>query len=253
MKSNVSTSFVRVLFAIVSLGLASLVRGEDAAAVSPMIGAWRVAGTVERVMIITPEYWVQTSYDQAGRRFVHTFGGTYSAHGEITRGTVQFDSGNPQGVGESFTVDVQSNGAELTIIQEDNSAETWTRIDGGEGALAGVWRISGRHVDGAFTAMPLRARRTLKILSGTRFQWVAMNLETGEFSGTGGGTYTLRDGKYVENIEFFSRDPNRVGASLEFEAEVSGDTWQHRGVSSAGAPIHEVWTRFQPGAAATEG
>lgn len=58
------------------------------------------------------------------------------------------------------------------------------------------------------------ARKTIKILSGTRFQWAAINSETGEFFGTGGGNYTFKDGKYTENIEYFSRDASRVGASL---------------------------------------
>ena len=59
----------------------------------------------------------------------------------------------------------------------------------GENALAGNWRMSGRKNGDQFTENPLRARRTYKLLTGTRFQWMAINIETGEFSGTGGGTY----------------------------------------------------------------
>ena len=63
-------------------------------------------------------------------------------------------------------------------------------------------------------------RKTMKILSGTRFQWIAYNTETKAFMGTGGGTYTTLDGKYTENIGFFSRDDSRVGASLQFDYEL---------------------------------
>jgi hypothetical protein len=52
----------------------------------------------------------------------------------------------------------------------------------------------------------------------------------------------LVDGKYTEKIEFFSRDNNRVGAELSFEAEVKGKEWIHSGKSSKGDPIKEIWT-----------
>jgi hypothetical protein len=87
------------------------------------------------------------------------------------------------------------------------------------------------------------ARRTMKILSGTRFQWIAYNTETKEFFGTGGGTYQTQNGKYTENIEFFSRDNSRVGSRLEFDFAVDGGNWNHKGLSSKGDPIDEIWTR----------
>ena len=91
--------------------------------------------------------------------------------------------------------------------------------------------------------MPLAARRTLKVLTGSRFQWIAMNIETGEFSGTGGGRYRFADGVYTETIEFFSRDASRVGASLEFKGRVLDGNWHHEGRSSRGDPIYEIWSR----------
>ena len=72
---------------------------------------------------------------------------------------------------------------------------------------------------------------------------MAINTETKEFSGTGGGTYTFKDGKYTENIEFFSRDSSRVGASLSFDVSVANNICTHKGLSSKGEPIHEEWSR----------
>jgi hypothetical protein len=91
--------------------------------------------------------------------------------------------------------------------------------------------------------MQMGPRKTLKICSGGRFQWMAINPETKEFFGTGGGTYTLKDGKYTETLEFFSRDNSRVGASLGFDAKVEGNKWQHTGKSSKGDRVNEVWTK----------
>lgn len=139
-----------------------------------------------------------------------------------------------------FSYQLSSNA--LTLERE--SKVTWTRIDDHQSDLAGCWRITARvGNDGTLNAMPQGARKTLKIMSGTRFQWFAINPSTRQFSGTGGGTYTLADGKYTETIEFFSRDKSRVGSSLSFDAKVDGGTWDHSGKSSTGNPVHEIWTR----------
>ena len=82
----------------------------------------------------------------------------------------------------------------------------------------------------------------MKILSGTRFQWIAYNSDTGEFLGTGGGTYTTAKGVYTEHIEFFARDNSRVGAKLPFSFELKDGKWHHSGKSSKGDPIYEVWS-----------
>jgi hypothetical protein len=87
------------------------------------------------------------------------------------------------------------------------------------------------------------ARKTIKLLSGQRFQWAAINTDTGEFFGTGGGTYSFREGQYTEHIEFFSRESSRVGMSLSFSGRVEGRNWYHSGKSSRGEPISEVWSR----------
>jgi hypothetical protein len=60
--------------------------------------------------------------------------------------------------------------------------------------------------------------------------------------GTGGGTYSTLDGEYTENIEFFSRDDTRVGFSLKFDFELIDGDWTHKGLSSKGDPIHEIWS-----------
>src|SRR3546814_10510308 len=171
-------------------------------------------------------------------------GGTFSYEGSMISGTLEFNSEAPQQVGEHFSLPIKLNGDQLTVTYDDGRSEKWTRVDNASDNLAGVWRITRRKNDGKMNEIPLRARRTLKILTGTRFQWAAINVETGEFSGTGGGTYTFKNGKYTENIEFFSRDNSRVGMSLSFEGDLQGDDWHHQGKSSKGDPIYEVWSRF---------
>ena len=60
--------------------------------------------------------------------------------------------------------------------------------------------------------------------------------------GTGGGSYTTIDGQYIESIEFFSRDDTRVGASLKFDFDIIDAHWHHKGFSSKGDPLHEIWS-----------
>ena len=125
----------------------------------------------------------------------------------------------------------------------NGTQQPWARIDEGRDKLAGVWRITGRMVDGKVNQMQRGDRKTLKLISGTRFQWMAINPATKEFFGTGGGTYTFIDGKYTEHIEFFSRDSSRVGATLVFEGSVKDGVWNHSGKSSKGEPLNELWTK----------
>jgi hypothetical protein len=86
------------------------------------------------------------------------------------------------------------------------------------------------------------ARKTMKILSGTRFQWIAYDTDTKQFLGTGGGTYTTQQGEYAERIEFFSKDETRVGLRLKFNYALKDGDWEHSGLSSKGDPIHEIWS-----------
>ena len=91
-----------------------------------------------------------------------------------------------------------------------------------------------------------RPRKTMKILLGGYFQWTAYDTERFSFYGAGGGTYRATAGTYTETIDYFSRDNNKVGISLGFEYEKKGVDWYHKGFSSRGDPLHEIWTFRTP-------
>lgn len=154
---------------------------------------------------------------------------------------VEFHTDNPEMVGQEFSFEILLSDSELEIVGSDM---TFSRIDNGDpGKLNGAWLMSGRMRDGELQSRDTdRPRKTMKILSGTRFQWIAYNTETKQFMGTGGGTYTTIEGTYTENIEFFSRDNSRVGARLEFDFSVVDGDWHHKGFSSKGDPLYEVWS-----------
>lgn len=211
---------------------------------SDLEGAWQAEGSPQRVALWIDGYFTYTVYQEDQPQFISTFGGALSPDGQALAGTLDFHSMDQEAVGQPFRLEVMRMGDGLEVTFPDGRKERWIRIDSAENALSGVWRITQRDNNGALQAMPLRARRTLKILSGTRFQWVAMNVETGEFSGTGGGTYQFGQGQYIEHLNFFSRDSSRVGQDLHFEGKVEGNDWHHKGKSSKGDPIYEIWSRF---------
>ena len=209
-----------------------------------IVGAWQ-SGTAENesTMICSDKYFSVAVYDKKNKKFIGTYGGSYQLDGDRYVINMEFNSMNPETVGNEYSGGFALQNGGLSVEQESGRTEYKRVDDGTPGKLAGAWLITGRVRDGEMSKMTPGARRTMKILSGTRFQWIAYNVETGEFSGTGGGTYTTKNGKYTENIEFFSRDNSRVGASLTFDFSLEDGAWRHKGLSSKGDPIDEVWTK----------
>ena len=206
-------------------------------------GAWITKrGSINHVLIFQDGYFSYSTYDKANKKFIRTLGGRYSESGGQMHADIEFDTEIKNNVGGHIHFNPVISGNSLKF-DVGGGVNTWTRIDAGNANLAGNWRISGRMRNDSIQPIEKSARKTLKILSSTRFQWMAINTETKEFFGTGGGTYTFKDGKYTENIEFFSRDSSRVGASLSFDGSVSNNVWTHKGLSSGGEPIHEEWSR----------
>jgi len=233
-------------YLLTALALTASVHGQDA-----LSGAWHMQqGDIEQTAVFVDGYVSHTTFDVKNKTFISTRGGTYALNGHTLSITWQYDTEKAAsgasldtwlGRPATFSVSI----SDLLTTNLSGSEATWKRLDGNEGPMAGVWRITGRKQGDEMAQMPLRDRRTLKILSGTRFQWVAINIKTGEFSGTGGGRYTFENGKYTEHIEFFSRDNTRVGASLTFDGKVENGQWHHSGLSSVGSPIYEIWSKLE--------
>ena len=196
-------------------------------------GAWEGE---DRVLVFSGNYFSHTRYE--ADTFISTRGGTWHQEEDELVLTYEYHTEDPDQVGEQEKILLKQ--AENYLIL---SKQAFKKIDDGSpGKLNGAWLITGRMRNGELRQRTPGPRKTMKILSGTRFQWIAYHTDTGEFFGTGGGTYTTKNGKYTENIDFFSRDQSRVGAQLEFDYEIKDGKWHHSGKSSRGKPIYEVWT-----------
>ncbi|SHM58551.1 hypothetical protein SAMN05444266_10989 [Chitinophaga jiangningensis] len=213
-----------------------------AKAQSPVIGAWSATnGGETSVLLVTPTYFSITNYNAQG--FKNTMGGTWQGTGdEAGELSIEFNTADSTQVGKKIEAGVTFDGDQFVTTIGDTKT-SWTRVDHGNGELAGLWQITAREANGTMNAMKPGDRKTIKILTGSKFQWVAINTATGQFFGTGGGSYTFENGVYTEKLEYFSRDNSRVGASLQFKGSVNGNKWDHSGKSSQGAPIHEEWTK----------
>ena len=208
-------------------------------------GAWSATeGSEQITYIFAGKYFAATRYSVADKKFIGTWGGSFkSEKGQLIL-SQEFNTLEPEKIGTETFLESKLSKNSWSIGVAGARKTEFTRIDDGKpGALSGAWLITGRMVNGNATKSTPGARRTMKILSGTRFQWIAYNVETKEFFGTGGGTYTTINGKYTENIEFFSRDNSRVGSSLNFEFSIEEGRWRHQGLSSKGEPIDEYWSK----------
>ena len=220
-------------------------------------GAWKLISQngksvtdQEYIKIYQDDYFAFGVKNVADNAFIGAGGGPYHYEDGRYSETLDFFTLNPLQIGTTtpFKVDLTAN--KLTISADTNNGilvEVWEKISDEENDLSGNWVITGRKRDDQISRSTPGARRTVKILGGGRFQWIAFNSETKEFSGTGGGTYSAIDGKYTENITFFSRDNSRVGASLGFDYQVIDGEWHHSGLSSTGSPIYEIWTPYAIG------
>ena len=206
-------------------------------------GAWtRNLDTAVQYLTIVDNYFSIATFNVADKKFIRTRGGIAVIKDGKMAGIIEFNTADKTEVKTNYTYDFQSKGKKLKLAAEGIQLN-WELVDEASDALSGNWKITGREQDAKIVPMKPGARKTIKILSGTRFQWIAINSETGDFFGTGGGIYSFSNGKYTENIEFFSRDSSRVGASLSFNAEIKSGDWHHSGLSSKGDKIYEIWSR----------
>ena len=196
----------------------------------------------EEVIRIYQDNYFAEGAKNSNDEFLWALGGEYTT-GDYKE-MMDFNTKSPEMIGEVSNPKLKFEGENKIIINNVTGVETWERISDNENALNGNWVITGRKRNGEMNKMTPGDRRTIKILGGDRFQWVAFNSATREFMGTGGGTYTASNGKYTEKIEFFSRDDSRVGASLDFNFEVKDGEWHHSGKSSKGEAMYEIWSPY---------
>src|SRR5690606_25744113 len=156
---------------------------------------------ITEVLLLIDGYYALTAHETENGAFIMTKGGSFRKSGMNLHLNQEFHSAGPAelGVKEDWALQVKGKGLSITT---HNETAVWQALDPGRNtAVSGAWLFSGRERDGEMqrrdTDVP---RKTMKLLTGDRFQWIAFNTETGEFFGTGGGEYTADKGAYIEKI-----------------------------------------------------
>lgn len=212
-----------------------------------LVGAWETEFTGERgepltiTVIFSEKHQAMAMYNAKGE-LIGTQGGTWKLENDILTEKNEFDSFSPENVGVESEMRIVLSDSSLFIPENNISLQ---RVDDGKpGKLAGAWLFYSRNIKGSeFTREGDHPRKTMKILSGTRFQWIAYDTESREMIASGGGSYHTQNGKYVEAIKFFAKDPTRTGMKLEFDYDLKNRDWRHTGLSSKGDPIDETWQK----------
>ena len=209
-----------------------------------IIGAWGYGSPENRtVMINTDKVFSVATYNIPGKKFISSYGGTWRIDGNKLIKKIEWNSKDSTQVGKEITEDAQTTADKLTIKQTN---ETWNRLDDGKpGDLMGAWVITGNFRNDSVSkrSSPFFPRRTMKVLSGKYFHWIAYNVVTKAFMNAGGGTYTTANGKYTETIEFFTKTSESVGKTLQFDYSIVNGDWRHKGEKSTGGPMDECWTK----------
>ncbi len=213
------------------------------------VGAWKSqepTGSTS-TLIVTDNYLTIASYSVLNKYFERTEGGPFTMEGDQMVYTPEFNSADTAKIGVPVRFTVTRKEGVLTLSYK--YAWVWMLIDDAKNVpMAGAWHITERAQNGSDDLVKIHqkgTRKTIKMLSGTRFQWFAIDPAVKGFYGTGGGTYDIKNGKYTEHIQFFSRDNNRVGNDLTFDWKLENGRWDHSGKSSKGDPIHEVWEKIK--------
>ncbi|SOE19869.1 hypothetical protein SAMN06298216_0370 [Spirosomataceae bacterium TFI 002] len=181
-------------------------------------------------IILTDNYLVETIFQSNPATFVLTRGGFVEKKGKFFNVKLEFNS--------NFEMDEKKD---LAL----KMSKDWKKVSLADQEMENNWLFSGRVVNGKESTRRGEdsSRKTLKILFDGYFLWIAYDVADMKFSGSGGGLYTARNGKYIETIQYFSKDNSRVGAVLSFDYELINNEWHHTGLSSKGDPIHEIWAK----------
>lgn len=186
-------------------------------------------------------YIVYTVYMTSPADFKYTLGGFYSLENGVINISLEFNSNYKSDGLKKIEWPIEVSDSNLILKQK--KPLVFTKLPKESQALDGKWLFATRGPDeGQERRGEKQARKTMKFLIDGHFQWIAYQTETFKFSGTGGGSFSSKDGQYLENITFFSRDNNRVGATLDFSYEVKDSDWHHKGKNSKGEPMYEIWS-----------
>ena len=197
---------------------------------------------IQHELKIDSSYFVYSIFKKEPAEFIKTKGGPYTIENKALNVKLEFNSDYEKDSISGMRYSLAIDGDKLILLNDQKLIFVPKKVSSQE--LDGLWLFGTRGPDnGQERRGDTNPRKTLKFLQNGRFQWIAFNTETMKFHGTGGGSFTSKNGVYQESIEYFSRDNSRVGAVLTFDYTLEGNDWHHKGKNSKGEPMYEIWAR----------
>ncbi len=159
----------------------------------PMNGAWKLVSESQSqsevpsgataIMILSDGRFSVAYFDREGKQFLGTYGGTFTITGNRYIESYDFNTWDSTQIGNKATLRHTLTNNNWTLSGKrrgSNVQETWQRIDdASQSSLAGAWQITSRLTgSGEMAIITPGPRKTVKMLSGTRFHWIAFNTET---------------------------------------------------------------------------
>lgn len=201
-----------------------------------IVGAWQSKdGDDETVVICHEGYIVITEFNPVNTAFYYSGGGSYKVTKERLIVSIEFTTNKTelQQAGKKAQLPYSRSGDKLSVTKDDSVKISFIRIDNGSGTLAGVWQLAGKHGE----------LKDLLVLSAGRFQRIQFNAQTKELISCYGGRYDYSDGKYTEHINFYRKDPEKIGKSVSFIVEINKNGMTIKGKNEKGEAVEEEWMK----------
>ncbi len=205
-------------------------------------GSWSNSqGDVSTWILVTDQIISITEFETNSHKLISTMGGTYKSKHKELEILQEWNSKDSLQVGQKKRLSYQIKKGQLLLDQQ-----VFIPNEKGEsGKMKGAWIIVGNFSGEVLSRRnnPFFPRRTMKIHTGKAFQWIAYNVQTKQFFGTGGGYYNTQGNTYTEEIVFFTKASSSIGKKLPFEFQIQDGIWRHKGQKSTGGPMDEAWSR----------
>lgn len=218
-------------------------------------GAWRLTEVNnepvehEVIKLYSNSYFTSAAYHKSSGEFIEAKGGTYSLDHLSYKEHLEIDSTEPEHSGTTVNHVAELNNGSLTIINLHTGVkEQWAKFDDADNyQMTTCWRIHKKLDEGDtdWRTIEYAPRKTLKMVTNSRYQVLALNSKTGQFVGSSGGNWSSNENTYTENVEFFSKDQSNAGRSLKFDRKFENGLWLHSGKDTKGKLMKEKWVRYK--------
>jgi hypothetical protein len=218
-------------------------------------GAWRLVEVddmpvdKEIIKLYSNSYFTYSAYDKATGEFFAAKGGLYNLDHLSYEEHLEIDSEEPKHSGTTIIYKATIKDDSLFITNlKTGEKQRWLKFDEADNyEVSFCWRIHKKKDEGdeSWRTIEYAPRKTLKMVTNSRYQVLAFNSKTGKFVGSSGGHWTGSGDNYIENIEFFSKDQSNVGRSLKFKRTFEEGLWLHTGKTTKGEIMLEKWHRYK--------